>query len=176
MLRNPAKMLLMWWVLYIYGWFLPLMMRLAADTWFNLFHKTIIISTKGKNSDVYISLALNFPSAFPICSPSAGGLGPCGSWWSSQHQKPKSSDLHGCLSAQGSCPLGSHRDTHSEQPFGHVLTAEVRESESKVFKSLMLVLSGWWMCWVYSWMLWFTLNYFAEIQIDYKNFLWAYGI
>lgn len=57
----------------------------------------------------------------------ASGLGPNRSGWGPQHQEPQSPDLHGCLSAEGSCPLGCYRHPHSEQPAGHVLAAQVRQ-------------------------------------------------
>lgn len=66
-----------------------------------------------------------FSSAITLCSSSASDLGPGGSGRSPQHQKPESSDLHGCLPAEGSGPLGRHWHTHPEQPAGHVLTAQV---------------------------------------------------
>lgn len=65
-------------------------------------------------------------SSIFIGSTPPGLLGQSGSGRSSQHQEPQGADFHGRVSAEGSCPLGRHWNTHPEQPAGHVLSAQVR--------------------------------------------------
>jgi len=46
-------------------------------------------------------------------------------WWSSQHQESQKSNSSVRLSAVSSQSLGSHWNTHTQQPFGHVRTTQV---------------------------------------------------
>lgn len=78
------------------------------------------------------SYSVLFSSATTFSSSSASGLGPSGSGRSPQHQKPKSADIHGRVSAEGSCPLGCYWYTHPEQPAGHVLAAQVRQKHKSL--------------------------------------------
>lgn len=55
----------------------------------------------------------------------SSGLGADRPGRSAQREEPPGADLHRRVQAAGPCPVGRHRDPHSEQPAGHVLPAEV---------------------------------------------------
>lgn len=112
-LRNLSKKLMMWWEREIY--------LHQCCNW------TCQPRAWGWKCSVWSSVL--FQSATALSSSSASDLGPSDSGRSPQHQKPQSADLHGRVSAEGSCPLGRDWHAHPEQPAGHVLTAQVRAIE-----------------------------------------------